>query len=348
MINFFKKLFGKYPERVNEGDNNLREVYTGPEDMEEYRKKKKITGKVYAGPDYFNKKREMMSGVYAGPEMNQRKTPKASEMEDVYMGPPDEPEVEEEIFECVYMGPPEPEEDIIEEPEESEEPEEPGESEEPEEPEETEKQEEPEEAEVCDKTEKTEESEDSEDSEYSDKRFNLVYAGPAGPGTPAQMDDRSKIPDAFYDPEMLMAYAGPAQMMNNQSMMMVYAGPAQMNNQSMMMVYAGPAQMNNPSQFGTVYAGPVINNAQQWQEAAMKNGIQPKSMLQQMQEQSGQNTIIASNPNDELKVYKRCPTCGAKWYVTTVFCNECGYALKDVEVTDETEKPEETQKPEET
>ena len=330
MINFFKKLFGKYPERVNEGDSNLREVYAGPEDMNEYRKKKKITGKVYAGPEYFKRKSEMMSGVYAGPEMNQRKTPKASEMEDVYMGPPDEPEAEEEIFECVYMGPPEPEEDIIEEPEESEEAEATGPTEAPEESEKTEV------------SAEAGEQKDQEKSEEPDKRFNLVYAGPAGPGSPAQMDDRSKIPDAFYDPKMLMAYAGPAQMMNNQSMMMVYAGPAQMNNQSMMMVYAGPAQMINPSQFGTVYAGPVINNAQQWQEAAMKNGIQPVSMLQQMQEQSGQNTIVASNPNDELKVYKRCPTCGAKWYVTTVFCNECGYALKDVEITDETKKTDET------
>ena len=85
MKNFFKKLIGKiYPQGVIGKNNNISDVYAGPDDMDNWKKKRKITGKVYAGPgmmkkdemkcvyagpEYFNKKKNLAEGVYAGPDM---------------------------------------------------------------------------------------------------------------------------------------------------------------------------------------------------------------------------------------------------------------------------------------
>ncbi|MBQ3967647.1 MAG: hypothetical protein II688_03050 [Lachnospiraceae bacterium] len=96
MKNFFKGIFkNKYPGRVNGDDNTTSGVYAGPDYFE---KKKKPMGKVYAGPGFMD--RNNTKCVYAGPEMMEKRK-RASEMEDVYAGPPmDEPEDEpEEIVE---------------------------------------------------------------------------------------------------------------------------------------------------------------------------------------------------------------------------------------------------------
>lgn len=106
MKNFFKGIFkNKYPGRVNGDDNATSGVYAGPDYFE---KKKKPMGKVYAGPGFMD--RNNTKCVYAGPEMMEKRR-RASEMEDVYAGPPmDEPEDEPSpdqmpVMQPVYAGP---------------------------------------------------------------------------------------------------------------------------------------------------------------------------------------------------------------------------------------------------
>ena len=107
MKNFFKGIFkNKYPGRVNGDDNTTSGVYAGPDYFE---KKKKPMGKVYAGPGFMD--RNNTKCVYAGPEMMEKRR-RASEMEDVYAGPPMDDEPQEEpspdqmpVMQPVYAGP---------------------------------------------------------------------------------------------------------------------------------------------------------------------------------------------------------------------------------------------------
>ena len=323
MKNFFKNLIGKiYPQGVTGKNNNISDVYAGPDDMDDWKKKKKITGKVYAGPgmmkkdemrcvyagpEYFNKKKNPTEGVYAGPEMTERERDKIVEC--VYAGPPEdiydrEPEPSE--MEDVYMGPPE--DDPVDEESADEKP----------------ADEQP-----VDQVPADKEPAEGEKSNNTEDNIDPAVRG--------------------FDPSSLGAvYAGPEQMQDPNKFLMAYAGPSigtpvqkqegMINNPNTMMVYAGPVQMQNlnQAQFLMAYAGPnMMNNAQLFRIGTTQDGNAPQPTDDQKEGQDGNDPAgVAGNNNPNA--YIKCPCCGTKCSVGQKFCNECGFMLKDVEVTNET------------
>ena len=71
------------------------------------------------------------------------------------------------------------------------------------------------------------------------------------------------------------------------------------------------------------------------QEIAKRNGLELPPLWVQSQDQNIQNSTTGIAETNDLKVYKKCPVCGAKCYETQKFCNNCGRNLNDVEITDE-------------
>ncbi|MCR5767378.1 MAG: hypothetical protein K6G45_02670 [Lachnospiraceae bacterium] len=103
MKNFFKNVFQKiYPFRTS-SSSQTKEVYAGPETMNDKRMKC-----VYAGPDMMRKRKPgLMEKVYAGPPI---RNDEATLTEGVYRGPENNTGEDDTPMEDVYMGP-EPDED---------------------------------------------------------------------------------------------------------------------------------------------------------------------------------------------------------------------------------------------
>ncbi|MCR5683985.1 MAG: hypothetical protein K6G81_00995 [Lachnospiraceae bacterium] len=221
MKNFFKNLFGeKYPGRVNRDPKkpnadpkSMEGVYAGPEEI---RNKRKPMGKVYAGPGYFENERKSMKCVYAGPEMMKKRTSRPSEMEDVYMGPPEEPEEYDEPEVCD-----EPDDDA---PEACGEPD--GDA--------------PEAGKVSDGSDTNDGGTEPGSDPDPTARFNMVYAGSE------YEKDKSTGFMGMTKEEALEAFIKQNPDRDPRIIAAVYAGPVQMNNQNiMLMAYAGPNMMNN-------------------------------------------------------------------------------------------------------
>ncbi|MCR5324528.1 MAG: zinc ribbon domain-containing protein [Lachnospiraceae bacterium] len=322
MKNFFKNLLGKiFPHGVIGDDNNINDVYAGPDDMDKWKKKKKVTGKVYAGPEnlkkkemrcvyagpeYFEKQRKSMEGVYAGPEEIEKREPKASEMEDVYMGPPED----EEVFSCVYMGPPE---DI--------------------EPVET----------IEETDEDIFEEETDEDGLKDDANEDSLKDDP-DKDKPEDDADKKELKEDKDGDDLKQENSDEDNLTEENKiqspMGFVYAGPGYEKSKAFPMgmltaVYAGPVNENSNasrlSMFLTAYAGPSPNP----NSNMMINSGVVMNPLGQPQDQNAQNCTIGADAVKDLKIYKKCPMCGEKCYETQKFCNNCGRGLDDVEVTDE-------------
>ncbi|MBR6898500.1 MAG: zinc ribbon domain-containing protein [Lachnospiraceae bacterium] len=338
MLNFFKKLFGrKYPEGAGDDDIELE----GKDYPKEYKKKKKITGRVYAGPPI---SRKNMECVYAGPDMMDR-VRRNSATEGAYAGPP-RPEapiavptpeevkesVEEPEMECVYAGPPEDyepeviEEEVPEEPAE-EETEAPAEAEEEAEAEEIPVEEEPEEVLAQEEEPPVQEEKPPVQEEkpawlnrqppIPDDMMKAVYAGPQLPDELLKPVDR---PDRA--PQVNLVYAGPARM----SMQPVLT-PETAN--SMLMAYAGPQQMSKGS-IGMPGMQPYPPQPEPVQpEKPEPEESRYDDMYSNMYEQPGSYTGMPMTKMKADTEYKICPSCGWKNAAGSKFCQNCGNTMKD-------------------
>ena len=116
------------------------------------------------------------------------------------------------------------------------------------------------------------------------RQFSAVYAAPPN------------IPPA----QMMMAYAGPAQMRPETQMMAVYAGPAQMQNNPMMLVYAGPGGFVRP-------------------EPPVDNGQDEKKFI-------GGDEMRGKTP-EQIVREGHCHICGGPVNEGQRFCSNCGTPL---------------------
>lgn len=363
MLNFFKKMFGrKYPEGAGDDDIELE----GKDYPKEYKKKKKITGRVYAGPPI---SRKNMECVYAGPDMMDRGR-RNSATEGAYAGPP-RPEVpiavptpeevkesvEEPEMECVYAGPPEDyeadpiEEEVPEEPEEEETPaEEETEVTAEEETEDEVPAEEETEAPVEEETEAPAEAEEEAEAEEIpvEEEPEEVLAEEEEPPVqeekPAWLNRQPPIPDDM----MKAVYAGPQlpdEMLKPvdrpdraPQVNLVYAGPARMSMQpvltpetanSMLMAYAGPEQMSKGS-IGMPGMQPYPPQPEPVQpEKPEPEESRYDDMYSNMYEQPRSYTGMPMTKMKADTEYKICPSCGWKNAAGSKFCQNCGNTMKE-------------------